>query len=62
MGLMDAFNPEDRVEIKISDFYKMMKESSKSEILFDILNAEPNIAKSGSILKKLNDYYQREGK
>lgn len=59
MGLMDAFNPEDRIEIKVSEFYKLMKEATKSETMFDILNAETNITKSASILKKLNDYYRK---
>lgn len=33
MGLMDAFNPEDRVTVTFTDFYKMMREAARSELL-----------------------------
>lgn len=30
MGLIDAFNPEDRVEIKISDLFRFFKETAEA--------------------------------
>ena len=33
MGLMDAFNTEDRVQVKFSDFYAMMKEGTRAEMM-----------------------------
>lgn len=33
MGLMDAFSSEDRVEVKFSDFYALMKETTKAELM-----------------------------
>jgi hypothetical protein len=33
MGLMDAFNREDRVEVTFSDFYALMRESAKAELM-----------------------------
>lgn len=35
MGLCDAFSPEDRVSVKFSDFYNLMRESSKAELLMN---------------------------
>lgn len=31
MGLMDAFNPEDRVEIKLSDLYRFLNETAEAK-------------------------------
>lgn len=43
MGIMDAFNPEDRVSVTFSTFYKLMKEasdaSSKMQYIENALNA-----------------------
>ena len=30
MGVMDAFNPEDRVEMKFSDFYRLMESAANA--------------------------------
>jgi hypothetical protein len=40
MGMMDAFNPEDRVQIKISDLYRLMKEGTKAEFILNAVNCE----------------------
>ena len=43
MGLVDAFSAEDRVEVKFSDFYRLMRESAKAEIAMNcIKNDVPN--------------------
>jgi len=34
MGIMDVFNPEDRVSVKFSDFYALMRDSTKVEFKF----------------------------
>lgn len=33
MGIMDVFNPEDRVSVKFSDFYALMHDSTKVEFM-----------------------------
>jgi len=40
MGLADAFGTEDRVEVKFSDFYKLMKEGAKSELIVNAVNCD----------------------
>lgn len=35
MGLLDGFNAEDRTEVKFSDFYMLMKEAAKAELLMN---------------------------
>jgi hypothetical protein len=35
MGLADVFNAEDRVEVKISELYAMLKEGAKCELLMN---------------------------
>ena len=35
MGLADAFEKEDRVSVKFSDFYRLMRESVKAEFLMN---------------------------
>lgn len=53
MGLVDVFNPEDRVEVKFSDFYSLLKTAAKAETITEIAMVEENPAKAGSIIKKL---------
>lgn len=53
MGLIDAFNPEDRVDVKFSDFYSLLKTAAKAEVMTEIAMVEENPAKAGSIIKKL---------
>ena len=38
MGLADALAREDRVEVTFSDFYRLMKESSKAELIINAVN------------------------
>ena len=43
MGVMDAFNPEDRVEIKISSLYTILREAAKCELLMNAVYCDvPN--------------------
>lgn len=35
MGLMDGFRAEDRTEVKFSDFYELMKEAAKAELMMN---------------------------
>lgn len=37
-NIMDAFSREDRVEVTFSDFYRVMRESAKSELLMNAVN------------------------
>ena len=40
MGIVDAFSKEDRVEVKFSDFYNLIKEATKAELLTNGINCE----------------------
>ena len=35
MGIADMINKEDRVEVKFTDFYNLMKEATKAELLMN---------------------------
>lgn len=35
MGLIDGFKAEDRTEVKFSDFYALMKEATKAELMMN---------------------------
>lgn len=38
MGVMDAFNPEDRTEMKISTLYEMLREAARAELIMNAVN------------------------
>lgn len=38
MGLADFISQEDRVNVKFSDFYKLMQEAAKAELIVNALN------------------------
>lgn len=38
MGIMDAFKPEDRTEITYSNFYSLIKQAAKYEIVMNAVN------------------------
>lgn len=40
MGIMDAFNAEDRTQIKVSSLYAMLKEGAKAEYLLNAVKCE----------------------
>ena len=40
MGLADAFGIEDRVEVTFTDFYKIMREGAKSELMANAVNCD----------------------
>lgn len=40
MGLMDALNGEDRVTVKFSDFYTLVRESAKAELVMNAVNCD----------------------
>lgn len=43
MGIADTFGAEDRVQVKFSDFYRLVRESVKSEIAMNCFeNNVPN--------------------
>lgn len=53
MGLIDAFDKEDRISMKYSDVYRLLKTAAKAEVISDIAIVETNPAKAGSIIRKL---------
>lgn len=40
MGIVDAFSREDRVEVKFSDFYRLMKQAAQYEIAMNAVNCD----------------------
>lgn len=40
MGLADAFGKEDRVDVKFTTFYAMMKECAKAELTMNAVNCD----------------------
>lgn len=40
MGLADAFGAEDRVQVKFSDFYKLMKQAAQYEIAMNAVGCD----------------------
>lgn len=40
MGIVDAFSREDRVEVKFSNFYGLMKQAAQYEIAMNAVNCD----------------------
>ena len=40
MGIMDAFNAEDRITVTVSKFGTLIKEAAKTDILMNAVNCE----------------------
>lgn len=40
MSIIDAFAKEDRVEVTFSNFYRLMKEATKAELLMNAVNCD----------------------
>lgn len=40
MGFVDVISAEDRVDVKFSDFYKLMRESAKAELLMNAVDCD----------------------
>lgn len=40
MGMLDALSAEDRVEVKFTDFYSLMKEATKAELLENAIRCD----------------------
>jgi hypothetical protein len=40
MGLMDAFNAEDRITLKVSDYGKLVKEAAKADLMMNAVICE----------------------
>jgi hypothetical protein len=40
MGLLDAINKEDRIEVTFSTFYKLVKESAKCELVMNAVTCD----------------------
>lgn len=40
MGVMDAFEREDRVQVKCTTMFAMMKEAAKGELLMNAVNCD----------------------
>lgn len=50
MGLMDGFISDGTVELKHAEYYKLMRESAKAELLTNAVNADvPNCHIKGMI-------------
>ena len=53
MGIIDSFSAEDRVNVKRSDLYRMMKEAAKAEVLKEIVLVEKDNWYAGKIMRLL---------
>ena len=57
MGIVDAISAEDRVSVKISDFYRLMKKTAeaeaKEETIKKLAGAFDNDAVSMAIIREL---------
>ena len=40
MGMADMFSKEDRVTVTFTDFYRLMKEAAKCELLMNAVNCD----------------------
>lgn len=40
MGFCDAIGPEDRVSVKYSDFYTLVREAAKAELVMNAVNCD----------------------
>ena len=58
MGIADAFNPEDRVEIKITDLYRFMEEAARGELIQDLAMSQG--AYAGTVIHDLVAYRREE--
>lgn len=58
MGIADAFNPEDRVEIKITDLYRFMEEAARGELIQELAMSQGSYA--GTIIHDLVTYRREE--
>lgn len=58
MGIADAFNPEDRVEVKITELYMFMKEAARGELIQDLAMSQG--AYAGTVIHDLVAYRREE--
>lgn len=58
MGIADAFNPEDRVEVKITDLYRFLKEAARGELIQDLAMSQG--AYAGTVIHDLVAYRREE--
>lgn len=58
MGIADAFNPEDRVEIKITDLYRFLKEAARGELIQDLAMSQG--AYAGTVIHDFVAYRREE--
>lgn len=38
MGFMDAFTPDTKIEVKFADFFSLVKEATKAELMMNAVN------------------------
>ena len=58
MGIADAFNPEDRVEVKITDLYRFLKEAARGELIQDLAMSQG--AYAGTVIHDFVEYRREE--
>lgn len=61
MGLIDTFSSEDRVPVKFSDFYDLMKEAAKAEVIKELVLVEKDNWYAGNIIRKLAEGVKEDG-
>ena len=53
MGLVDNFTAEDRVSVKFSVFYRLMKEAAKAEVMKELAIKLDGSKMRGYVIRKL---------
>lgn len=53
MGLIDSFNAEDRVSIKVLDLYRMMRDAAYAEVMEELARKLDGSKMTGYVIKKL---------
>lgn len=53
MGLLDSINAEDRVSIRISDLYRMMREAAYAEVMEELARKLDGSKMTGYVIRRL---------
>lgn len=53
MGLLDSFSAEDRVTVTFSDFYRLMKEAARAEVMEELARKLDGRKMTGDVIKRL---------
>ena len=58
MGLADAFSSEERIPMRFSEFYELVKTTAKGELLINAVNADVPHEYIRSMITGINEFKQ----